>query len=155
MAISALKSLPGMSLVIAGGGPERRGLERLVRELRLGDRVRFVGELSHESLREYYSAADVLVLASAREGMPNVVLESLACGTPVVATDVGGTKEIITCREAGRLLPERSAASVAHGISALLEEAPSREEARRHAEQFTWDKTTAALVGLLDEVAAR
>ena len=154
LVVRALKSLPDAHLVIVGAGPMRRALENLVADLDLRGRVRFAGEVSHEALREYYSAADVLVLASAREGMPNVVLESLACGTPVVATDVGGTAEIITHPEAGRLLKDRSSAAIAEGVRSLLERPPSPSDVRRHAEQFTWAKTTAELLALIGEVSA-
>jgi glycosyltransferase involved in cell wall biosynthesis len=153
--VRALQRLPGTQLVIVGDGPMRRALERLVTELGLDGRVRFAGEITQEALREHYGAADVLVLASAREGMPNVVLEALACGTPVVATDVGGIAEVVTGRQAGVLLRERSPAAVADGVRALQANAPSRLETRRHAERYTWRDTTADLLRLLGSVTTR
>jgi glycosyltransferase involved in cell wall biosynthesis len=150
--LRALQALPNLDLVIVGEGPMRRALERLAADLDLRGRVRLTGEISHEALREHYCAADALVLASVREGMPNVVLESMACGTPVVATAVGGIVEIVTGRAAGLLLAERSPAAVADGIRALLGERPSRSETRRYAERYTWRDTTADLLRLIGRV---
>jgi glycosyltransferase involved in cell wall biosynthesis len=98
--------------------------------------------LSQEDLRQYYGAADVLVLASSREGWANVLVEALACGTAVIATNVGGTAEIITSPSAGVLLEERTPVALAEAVIALLERYPSRAAIRRHAEQFSWRATT-------------
>ncbi|MEX0758737.1 MAG: glycosyltransferase, partial [Tistlia sp.] len=101
--IAALPELPGTTLLIAGSGPEEARLRRQAETLGVAGRVRFLGALPHDALLEVYNAADVTALASSREGFPNVLLESIACGTPVVASRVWGTPELITSPSIGRL----------------------------------------------------
>jgi glycosyltransferase involved in cell wall biosynthesis len=157
--IRALLELPAATLLIAGDGPEEASLEALVRALGLEGRVRFLGAVAHERMHRVYGAADVLVLASDREGWPNVLLEAMACGTPVVATKVWGTPEVVTSPVAGRLVAERSPAALAEGIRTLLANPPERAETRAYAERFGWQETTQGQLELfrqiLDQRAAR
>lgn len=154
-AIGALVELPGVKLIVAGTGPERERLGQLARRLRVEDRVRFAGVVSQDELRTYYSAADALVLASDREGWANVLLESMACGTPALASHVGGTPEVVACHAAGRLLPSISATGVAQAVRALRDDPTSRAATRAYAEQFSWNETTKARLTLLANAAAR
>lgn len=142
LAIRALCNLPEVDLLIAGDGPERDRLRQLARSLDLVDRVRFLGVIDHQDLPALYSAADALVLASSREGWPNVLLEAMACGTPVIATRNWGTPEIVARPEAGVLVDERSPAAIAKAAQALFQALPDRELTRRYAEAFSWDATT-------------
>ena len=114
--------------------------------------MRFLGQLPQSELPRCYSAADALVLASSREGWPNVLLEAMACGTPVVAARVGGTPEVVTSRAAGVLFEPRTVAALADAIRGLLENPPERAETRRHAEQFSWDETTRGQLALFERV---
>jgi glycosyltransferase involved in cell wall biosynthesis len=93
LTIEALTKLPDVNFLIAGGGTEEANLKALAQRLGVADRVHFLGMVPHEELASLCSAADISVLASAREGWANVLLESMACGTPVVATDIWGTAE--------------------------------------------------------------
>lgn len=138
LVIEALERLPEWQLVIAGKGALDADLKGQVAERGLEDRVRFTGALSQHHLIEYYNAADALVLASSREGMPNVVLEAMACGLPVVATCVGGIPEVLNAR-VGRLITERSALAIAAAVSSLADDMPKRSLVRCHAEQFNWE----------------
>lgn len=140
--IRALLEMPEIALVIIGDGPLRAELSALVHKLGLGERVRFEGALPQEQLRAYYSAADVLVLASSREGWANVLLESMACGTRVAATNVWGAPEAITAPEAGVLLAEQTPEAITKGVRELLQTPASPEATRRYAEQFSWVSTT-------------
>ena len=152
LAIGALTHLPGMTLAIAGEGPERRNLERLAQQLGVADRVRFLGRVAHDALPDYYRAAEVSLLLSTDEGMANVLLESMACGTPVVATPVGGTPEVITSPSVGELVAERSAEAVAHAVEQLLARQPDPGAVRAYAERFGWDATTRGQLNLFGAI---
>ena len=152
LAIEAISELPGTSLVIIGAGPEGRALRAQVERLNLGERVRFVDVLPQNELRRYYSAADVLVLASSREGWPNVLLEAMACGAPVVATDVWGIPEIIKAPEAGELIHERSASALRAGIERLLARNVDRSATRAYAEKFGWEATSRSQLTIFEQI---
>jgi glycosyltransferase involved in cell wall biosynthesis len=152
LVIQALADLQDVDLMIAGDGPERGRLERLRDRLGLGNRVRFLGVVAHHDLKSLYSAADALVLASSREGWPNVLLESLASGTPVIATRNWGTPEIVTAPEAGLLIDERAPDAIADAARRLLAKPPARTAIRRFAEGFSWDATTDAQLRLFSSL---
>jgi teichuronic acid biosynthesis glycosyltransferase TuaC len=154
IAIEALALLPECQLIIVGDGPDRGAFEALARRCGVVERVRFVGAVSQEQLRGYYAGADALVLASSREGWPNVLLEAMACGTPVIATDVGGVSEIVTAPEAGIVLDDRSAAGLARGVRRVFGEYPDRKATRAFAEQFGWDATTNGQLQIFKRVLA-
>jgi len=154
LVIEALTLLPDWQLLIAGEGPERGRLTALATSLGVGARVTFLGEIPHEQMASIYSAADILVLASSREGWPNVVLEAMACGTPVVATAVGGVTEMLSTPMAGRLLEERSTAAIAAKVRDLLADGPDRAATRSHAETFSWEAITAGQVSIFRKVLA-
>ncbi|MFC5477630.1 glycosyltransferase family 4 protein [Massilia suwonensis] len=153
--IGALPLLPGVRLVLAGDGPDRSKLETLARELNVLDRVRFLGAVPQAQLRSHYGAADALVLSSSREGWANVLLESMACGTPVVASRVYGTPEVVASPDAGVLMAERSYQGVADAVNALRANYPDRAATRRYAERFSWDDTTNGQLRLFEEVLTR
>ena len=142
LAIEALTLFPGAMLLIAGEGPERPRLEALAARLGVSDRVRLLGPLPHASLPDIYGAADALVLASSREGWANVLLESMACGTPVIATDIPGNDEVVQRRDAGLIVRANTASGIAEALHDLWSDMPAREATRRYAEDFSWDATS-------------
>ena len=152
--IEAMTELPDCDLLIAGGGELDLELKALVEQLGLSDRVRFLGELKQDQLPELYNAADIMVLASSREGWANVLLESMACGTPVVATDIWGTPEVVNSPAAGQLVLERTGTSIAKGVKTLLQSYPRREDTRSYAEGFSWQQTVTGLISLFDKILA-
>jgi glycosyltransferase involved in cell wall biosynthesis len=152
--IGALAHLPGVELLIAGEGPERRRLEMLARALCVADRVRFLGHVPHEDLARVYGAADALILASSREGWANVLLEAMACGTPVVASDVWGTPEVVNATAAGILVRERTPEAFSNAIRRLFGNPPPRSATRSHAEMFSWDTTTQGQLDLFRAIIA-
>jgi glycosyltransferase involved in cell wall biosynthesis len=155
LVIGALPALPSdVRLTIVGTGPWEGRLRELASRLGVADRVSFAGAQTQERLRRFYAAADALVLASSREGMANVLLESLACGTPVVATPAWGTPEVIDSPDAGVLAAERSESALAAAIRRMLEQPPERAATRRHAERFGWEPTTHGQLSLFRRVVA-
>jgi glycosyltransferase involved in cell wall biosynthesis len=142
-AIRVLASLPGWRLLVAGDGPERDALRALGAALGVADRVVILGRLPQSRLVSLYNAADMLVLASDREGLANVLLEAMACGTPVVATDRWGAREVVTSPAAG-LLAARADAAILAAIRALAAAPPPRAATRAHAQGFAWEATTRA-----------
>ncbi|HLZ78942.1 MAG TPA: glycosyltransferase [Sphingomonas sp.] len=144
LAIEAMTRLPDATLMIVGQGPERAALETLIAARGLGDRVRLLGAQPHEALPALAAAADVGVLASASEGLANAWVECLACGTPLVISDVGGARELVDRPEAGRIVA-REPDAIAAGVAELLAAAPDPAAVRATAERFTWEVNAAAL----------
>lgn len=138
IAVEALAQVPDATLLIAGEGPQEQDLRQLVKRLGLDSRVRFLGAVPHAQLCDYYNVADAVVHASSREGMPNVVLEAMACGTPVIATSVGGIPELINAPEAGELMQARSAEALVQAWHALQARSPSRLATREFAQRLGW-----------------
>ncbi len=153
--IDAVNQLPDCKLILIGDGPMESQLKTQVEKLGLNDRVIFTGGLKQQQLPDYYSAADCMVLASSREGWANVLLESMACGTPVVATRISGTPEVVLNDTAGILIDERSGSGIAAGIKQLQQHYPSRKKTRRYAESFSWDDTINRLHELISEETKR
>lgn len=137
-----LAEFPSLQLLIVGEGPERARLEARIRRLGLSEQVRMPGAVANESLSTWYSAADLLVLASSREGWPNVLLEAMACGTPVVSTRCGGAPEVVASADAGCLVEERNPDALARAIATQLRSRATRERVRRYAEHFSWQATS-------------
>ena len=143
IAIEALPLLPPETdLNIVGTGAEQPALQALAEKLGVASRVRFVGMVPQTELKWWYSAANITLLCSSREGWANVLLESMACGTPVVATNIWGTPEVVSTPDAGVLMRTRDAAALAESVTGLFATYPLRDNVRRHAEGFSWEQTT-------------
>ena len=154
LAIRALALLEDFALMIVGAGPDEAKFRGLAATLGVADRVRFVGRVPQEDLARYYGAADVAVLASMREGWPNVLLESLACGTPVVASNVGAVPEIITTPATGRIMTDRTPEALADAVRSLRAKLPDRNRVRAYAAEFGWEDTARAQKALYADVVA-
>jgi glycosyltransferase involved in cell wall biosynthesis len=125
--IRVTASLPGVRLVVVGDGPLRGALGALAEELGVAGRVRFAGTLSAREVRRELRRADVFVLNSSYEGLPHVVLEAMSERTPVVATDAGGTGELVRHGETGLLVPVGDDAALRGAIQRLLGDPGLRE----------------------------
>jgi glycosyltransferase involved in cell wall biosynthesis len=153
--IEALARLPDFELVIVGEGPERGAIERAAREFDVAGRVHLLGRVPQAQLPRIYSAADFLLLVSAHEGWPNVLLESMACGTPVVVSDMEGITDIVGATEAGRVVADATPSRLADTIRDFSAAPPSRDSTRCYAEQFDWQSTTEGQIALFHEVLQR
>jgi glycosyltransferase involved in cell wall biosynthesis len=143
--IEAVAAIDAATLIIVGEGPEYQRLAALVRVRGLTGRVRLLGALAHNRIPALLAAADVFALASKSEGLANAWVEALACGTPVVISDVDGAREILSGYQAGRLLRERTPAAIAEAIREILVDPPARVVVRMSAARFTWERNTTEL----------
>jgi teichuronic acid biosynthesis glycosyltransferase TuaC len=152
--ISAVAELterwPDLRLCIVGEGPLRGSLEKLAAEKALSERVWFAGSLPNEQINTWFNAADLSCLPSSREGQPNVILESLACGTPVVATRVGGVPEVISSMEQG-ILVGFEVAELRDAIESALQRTWDRAKIASAARLRSWNQVAAEMEEYLAE----
>lgn len=144
---------PRTELLLVGDGPLRRSLAEQARRLRVADRVHFVGPQNHRLIAEWMAAADCICLPSTREGCPNVVLEALACGRPVIASAVGGVPEMVTA-ETGILVPPRSPTALATALDDALNRTWHADVISRTTAQRSWDGVADAYWQVLQRSAA-
>jgi glycosyltransferase involved in cell wall biosynthesis len=140
---------PGLGYLVVGGpspeGDMTTALQRRVATLGLGDAVHFLGPLPPEELPVPLSAADVFVLASRNEGWANVLLEAMACGLPVVATDVGGNAEVVCEPALGFVVPFGDADALQKALDKALRVSWDTEAIRSYAQRNTWDERVQVL----------
>ncbi|MHB8624061.1 MAG: glycosyltransferase family 4 protein [Sulfuricaulis sp.] len=139
-------------LVIIGEGKCREALEGQVSDAGLIDRVRFIGSIPHHEVSRWIAAADTLCLSSHNEGTPNVIVEAMACGVPVVATGVGGVPEIVIEGVNGRLVKPGDPAEFAQAIQRVLTQVWDREAISRSVAHLTWDIIAEKNCRFLDRV---
>ena len=139
-----LRQQPDLLYVMVGGGHKgdsfARDLRASVERLGLGEHVRFAGTRPHAELRPWFAAADLFVLLTKSEGWPNVILESLACGLPVVATRVGGVPEIARDGRDGILVPYQDVPAFRDAVLKGLAADWDREAIVRYAETMDWSQ---------------
>jgi len=149
---------PDLHYLIVGGasgeGDLRPELEAQVARLGLAGRVHFLGTLPPEALKWPLSAADVFVLATRNEGWANVFLEAMACGLPVVTTDVGGNAEVVCSEALGSIVPFGDAAALQQALDAALDRHWDRAAILDYAQANQWDKRVAQLLRAFDTLLA-
>lgn len=150
--VRALPLLPDVTLLLAGQGQYRRTIESLAQELGVDRRIGFLGSVPHHKLPRIFAAADVMALPSASEGLANAWVEALACGTPIVISDVGGARELLDRPEAGQIVA-REPEAIAAAIRAILDNPPPQEQVREAALRFTWAANGDALLAHLQGIA--
>jgi glycosyltransferase involved in cell wall biosynthesis len=157
VALEALRRCEGVELVFAGDGPERERLEAQARELGLETRTRFLGAQPRATVFELLAAADAVLLSSDWENFPHAVVEGLAAGTPVIATDVGGVGEIVTDGVNGLLVPSQDPAALADAIHRFLGDPALQERlraaARGSVQEYAPERIYERLESLLAEAA--
>lgn len=136
-------------LVMAGKGPLQDEVRALAGSLGIAGHVRLAGPLSSDKIAQHMVAADVLCLSSRNEGLPNVILEALACGLPVLSTDVGGISEIVT-PELGKLVPESDEAAFAAALATAAHK--DRATIAKAGAAFSWKRAAAEYDSLLRAV---
>jgi glycosyltransferase involved in cell wall biosynthesis len=151
-----LKSDPDLHyLVVGGASPEgdwRTELEQQVRELRLDKQVHFLGAMPSTELKWPLSASDVFVLATSNEGWANVFLEAMACGLPVITTDVGGNPEVVSRPELGAVVPFGNQEALCEALRNALEQAWDSALIRAYAEENAWDTRVACLTDEFSQI---
>ncbi|MFN2468567.1 MAG: glycosyltransferase family 4 protein [Gaiellaceae bacterium] len=133
VALEALARTDGVSLLLAGDGPERTALAARSSELGLDGRVRFLGAQSREAVLELFRAADAAILSSSWENFPHTVVEALAVGTPVIATATGGVAEVVEDGRNGLLSPPGDPAALAAALGRYFGDESLRERLRSAA----------------------
>lgn len=158
--VRALSHLPqDVRLVIVGsdiqGGKNERALRAFIDKLNMNDRVILPGRQPYEKIPLYFSAADVSVLASYREGCPNVVTESLACGTPVIATKVGAVSDMLAVPQNGRIVPPCNVEALTTAFQEVLDSQWSPEKISSAKSVIPWHKVAKNIqnvfTGILNE----
>ena len=144
-----IETNPNLHYLIIGGasaeGDMRAELEQQVKRLKLASRVHFLGTISPAELKWPLSTADLFVLATSNEGWANVFLEAMACGLPVIATDVGGNAEVVCRTELGTIVPYNDQPALRAALQVALSQSWDRGRIRAYAEENAWDARIADL----------
>ena len=152
LVLRALADLPDATLALAGTGGDEPALRALASELGLADHTVFFGQVGHDTLPTLMSAADAVILPSEREGLANVWIEALACGTPLVIPDIGGAREVVTAPEAGRIAA-RTPAAIAAAVREVLAMGADQAAVAETVAGFSWEANARQLVEIWKKVA--
>jgi len=151
----AIKRNPRLVFLVVGKGPDFEKVKEKIEQLGMQENLKLTGFVSDEELPLYYNAADFFVLPSkSGEGLPLVALEAMACGLPVIATNVGGISEIMK-EDYGKLVPPNSPDSLAEAIVEFSQRelAPLKKDLRAVIEQkYSWDKNVEKLAKIYEEL---
>jgi teichuronic acid biosynthesis glycosyltransferase TuaC len=142
-------------LIVIGAGPEDARLKQQALRLGLGESVVFTGVLPQPEVSKWVAGADLLCLPSRTEGMPNVIVEALASGVPVVASRVGGIPELVVDDVNGYLVPSGDSVALAQGLKRCFDRAWNPTDVRRSAAHLTWGAIAARNLELIDRVTEK
>jgi len=154
--VTALTHLPAgkwQQCIIIGDGEDRAVMETLAQQHGLSGKTRFLGRLPHEQIGLWMAACDLLLLPSHAEGVPNVVLEAMACGKPVVVSALPGIREVMP-DYAGIVVPARQPEAFAAAVAQALDSSWDAGRIRKHAEQFSWEDNIDTLEALLQDAVS-
>ena len=156
--IRALAGLPNDVWLVIVGGSAQGGTPEIIRSVAekagVKERLILTGPQPYQNIPLYFNAADISVLASYREGCPNVVLESLACGTPVVASDVGAVPDILREPEVGRIVPPMQTEPLQYALAMVLQENWNPEEIVKLSGVKSWSEVADNIQGVLCEIGS-
>jgi glycosyltransferase involved in cell wall biosynthesis len=150
-------AIANATALIVGEGPEHDRLQELARSLGVADAVIFAGYVANDDLGPYYRSADVFVLPSEFDNSPNVVLEAMSSGLPVVATDVGGVAQYVEAGAGGTLVRRGDRGALSHAVISWLQSPEARQCARRHnravvEKKYSWRASAEALLDVYQRV---
>ena len=158
LVIEALTELPSATLILAGEGPQEANYRALASKMGVADRTQFAGNVPNNELPDLLAAADIMVLVSKSEGLANAWVEALACGTPIVISEAGGARELLSDSVAGRIVGE-NAHEIADAARDILADAPAQKDVRAIVKDFSWQNNSDALAehfyGILNRQALR
>lgn len=147
-----LKKYKNIKLFIVGDGDECDSLKNLVQTIGIGSEVTFTGPILHENILEYYQKSNIFVLPSLNEGMSNTMLEALSCGLPIIATDTGGTKELVQNEKNGFIVKMKDPDDLAEKIEKIMInknlEIQMGNESRKLSEKFDWSVVAGEYIDL-------
>ncbi|MCP4367659.1 MAG: glycosyltransferase family 4 protein [Deltaproteobacteria bacterium] len=142
---------PDLNLILIGEGEEFATIKNTISSNNLDKKIRLVGRQPHIEIVKWLNAADIFVLPTYNEGLPNVILEAMACGLPVIAARVGGIPEVVT-ENTGILISPKSSEILAKGINDMLTRKWDRNVIRKHIEKFTWERNANKIVQIYENV---
>jgi len=152
-------NFPDSSLEMIGDGPVKKELKKKIKDLGINDCVDVRGYVEYEELPDHYRSADIFVLPSLSEGLSNVLLEAMACGLPIVATDVGGNGELILNGKGGYLVPPKNPSRLYRSLKKLIENPELRDEmgqfnknyVRRYGQKKILDEKLVLIKNILND----
>jgi len=139
-----------LQLVFVGNGAMMTTLKEKAAQLNISDSVKFLGNISHDLVPQWLQHCKILALPSYHEGVPNVLLEAMACGVPVVATNVGGIPEIINEKICGKIVPAKNTQAITTSLESVFEQSWETNQIKQHSQQFSWQKNKEQLINLIE-----
>ncbi len=152
LVIRAMASFPEAELLLAGEGEEEQNYRALANQLGVAGRVRFLGSVPHDQLPHLTAAADIAILVSKSEGLANAWVEALACGTPVIISEAGGARELVSSPVAGRVV-DQNVEAIVDAAKAILAKPPKQELVRSSVDRFSWRNNGDQLRTILGKAA--
>ena len=155
-ALASLRNLD-WTWTIAGDGDVRPALEALAAELGIAERIRFTGWQDKTEIRACYEKANLFIFPSRHEGMPNAVLEAMASGLPVIATEIAGSEELVVHNETGLLVPADDVDALTTAIQTLITDETMRKQMgkasrQKVAAEYSWASVAAQYIQLAEEI---